>query len=58
VAAPAEEEAVRADRRLEEEFDEVGERAIFDALAPAKQETLLELLGRIQRPLLDRRYRA
>jgi DNA-binding MarR family transcriptional regulator len=36
----------------------LGERDIFGVLAPDEQETLLDLLGRIQRPLLDRRYRA
>jgi DNA-binding MarR family transcriptional regulator len=36
----------------------LGERDIFGVLSPAEQKTLLGLLGRIQGPLLARRYRA
>ena len=35
-----------------------GERAIFEVLSADEGKTLLALLGRIQRPLLEQRYRA
>ncbi len=55
-------DAVRADRRLEEEFDEVdsleGGGFVGRRPHPDDGRMLLELLGRIQRPLLEVRYRA